>query len=48
MEAKPLEMMQVFGVSASYIRAIHILWAPTSLMAMSWARNTWCRLHTIV
>ena len=46
-EANPLEMMQVLGASAWYMRAIHILWAPTSLMTMSCAASTWRTSQTI-
>ena len=46
-EAKPFEMMQVLGASASYMRAIHILCAPTSLIAMSSGPSTWRRSWTI-
>ena len=40
-------MMQVFGRSARYIRAIHILCAPTSEIAMSSAPSTSRRSQTI-
>ena len=40
-------MMQVFGRSAWYMRAIHILCAPTSLMTMSWAASAWRRSQMI-
>ena len=47
MAAKPLEMMQVLGRSALYMRDIHILCAPTSEIAMSSGASTSRRSHTI-
>ena len=46
-DAKPLEMMQVLGCCAWYIRAIHILWAPTSLITMSRSESVFLRSQMI-